>query len=63
MTFVCWNCESVYALLRPDSGGCTKYCCGVCREQHRTKMHFAPGDEQRLSPRYLFAPYVSDQSR
>jgi hypothetical protein len=63
MTFICWNCKSVYALLRQASGGCTKYCCGVCREQHRVKVGFAPNEEQRLAPRYLFAPYISDQSR
>ncbi len=54
-TYTCKNCKVVYDPTEPYAGGSTKYCCGLCREEHLIKLGFEPAtEEQRLTNRFLF---------
>lgn len=33
-TYTCKNCKVVFDPTEPYAGGSTKYCCGLCREEH-----------------------------
>ena len=37
-TYTCKNCKVVFDPTEPYAGGSTKYCCGLCREEHLKRI-------------------------